>query len=284
MKRIQEFIASTLLLLLCASVGCTLPDGDPWQTVTLTTEARFDAEGRIGADGRFKTSKDYQIEFDSVALTGYGFRIEGLTVVEGLQTFDPLNPPPGYSLCHNGHCHYSDGTLVDYEDIQEELNQASGATLSSFFQELVTRNIRFTDFTQSSTIPLTLGACDDTYQLCDLGPNNRIAKVIFEAVTVGIVARIYHPEHFPDEGLELNETVDIDAPISFIFDGASSTDPNAVMMEITLNKSLWDSIEFSESTERGSEDTPLSWNTDKIRSALLTAVRDHITLSQKNNP
>ncbi|MNS53348.1 hypothetical protein D3C72_861010 [compost metagenome] len=35
----------------------------------------------------------------------------------GSATFDPANPPPGYSLCHGGHCHRDDGALVDYADI-----------------------------------------------------------------------------------------------------------------------------------------------------------------------
>ncbi|MNY12383.1 hypothetical protein D3C86_1454620 [compost metagenome] len=48
-------------------------------------------------------------------------------------TFDPANPPSGYSLCHNGHCHRSDGALVDYADIQAEMNggQASETTVLS---------------------------------------------------------------------------------------------------------------------------------------------------------
>jgi hypothetical protein len=37
-------------------------------------------------------------------------------------SFDPANPPPGYSLCHNGHCHSDEGALVDYEAIEAELS------------------------------------------------------------------------------------------------------------------------------------------------------------------
>lgn len=283
MKPEAKRMILSALLLLGSMLGCTLPPGEPWQTVTMTTDAVFDTDGRVGDNGRFRTSKSYEIEFESVALTGYGFRIEGLTIVAGLETFDPLNPPAGYSLCHNGHCHYSDGSLVDYEDIQEELNQASGATASSFFQELITRNIRFTNFEQTTTLPLALGACDDTYKLCDLGPNNRISKIIFEAVTVSIVAKVYHPEDLPTEGLPINQTVEIDAPITFIFNGESSADPASVSMQITLEKSLWDSIDFAQYTYQDNEEASLEWNTDTIKNALLAAVRDHITLSQKSN-
>ncbi|NPC86419.1 hypothetical protein HPC49_50565, partial [Pyxidicoccus fallax] len=36
------------------------------------------------------------------------------------------NPPPRYSNCHSGHCHRDDGALVDYEDIQAELDGGGG--------------------------------------------------------------------------------------------------------------------------------------------------------------
>ena len=41
-----------------------------------------------------------------------------------MEGFDPADPPPGYSLCHNGHT--PTPKLVDYEDIAAELAAASG--------------------------------------------------------------------------------------------------------------------------------------------------------------
>jgi hypothetical protein len=46
-------------------------------------------------------------------------------------TFDPANPPPGYSLCHGGHCHSDDGALVSYEDIQAQLDAGGGSSTST---------------------------------------------------------------------------------------------------------------------------------------------------------
>jgi hypothetical protein len=37
------------------------------------------------------------------------------------RSFDPANPPAGYTLCHGGHCHAEDGTLVSYAEIEAEL-------------------------------------------------------------------------------------------------------------------------------------------------------------------
>jgi hypothetical protein len=45
-------------------------------------------------------------------------------------SFDPASPPPGYSLCHAGHCHADDGRLVSYEAIQSEL-AGDGASLEA---------------------------------------------------------------------------------------------------------------------------------------------------------
>ena len=33
----------------------------------------------------------------------------------------PGKPPPGYTLCHNGHCHHPSGRLVPYAEIEAEL-------------------------------------------------------------------------------------------------------------------------------------------------------------------
>jgi hypothetical protein len=108
--------------------GCALDDGEPWGRAQFWFSATFDDDGRADAAGALRTASDYRVEvgeivmrFDTVTLD---LRSEG-TEVAG---FDPANPPPGYSLCHNGHCHAADGALVDYEDIALEIGAAAGGT------------------------------------------------------------------------------------------------------------------------------------------------------------
>jgi hypothetical protein len=120
-----------------ALAGCAFGPGSPFATVDGVVVAEYAVSADRVADGWAKLASDYQIQLT-------GARI-GIVDVElrarsggggggGGGTFDPANPPPGYSLCHGGHCHREDGALIPYEEIQAEL--AGGAptvtTLATF--------------------------------------------------------------------------------------------------------------------------------------------------------
>ena len=113
-----------------AASGCALEPGDPWGVVRAGLEVRLDLSGgRLDPEGRVRTSDDYRVQLQALEL-----EIEAVEFVAGetsALSFDPANPPPGYSLCHNGHCHADDGRLVDYADIAAELagGAASGPAL-----------------------------------------------------------------------------------------------------------------------------------------------------------
>jgi hypothetical protein len=118
--------ATAAALIGLALAACVEP-GSPWGMVPVQLsvglsgpETRFDTEGRV------ITSRDYR-----VAVTRVAFEVDEVALVAGtpgVSRFDPANPPPGYSLCHNGHCHHDDGRLVDYADIAAEVaGGASGA-------------------------------------------------------------------------------------------------------------------------------------------------------------
>lgn len=104
--------------------ACAFDDGRPWGVVEVELAASFEVTPDRLVDGQLKTARNYLVRFDAVEV-----EVEAVTVTQqlggGAQAFDPANPPPGYSLCHNGHCHRDDGALVDYEDIILEL--AGGA-------------------------------------------------------------------------------------------------------------------------------------------------------------
>jgi hypothetical protein len=120
-----------LLIATLALSGCALDAGEGFAVLEPTVSARYTSlPGRDAGDGFQRLASDYQVRLDAAAV--------GLDHVAlltpgrsggggGGGTFDPANPPPGYSLCHNGHCHRDDGALVDYEDIQAELNGGGGS-------------------------------------------------------------------------------------------------------------------------------------------------------------
>lgn len=128
-----------ILVLLAGAAGCTFSEGDPFATLgDATLDARLvEARGRAVGDGWQKLSTDYEVRFDSFALDTSKLALQRTVAGSGGGgggTFDPTNPPPRYSNCHNGHCHRDDGALVDYEDIQAELSGGgSGPTVVSVF-------------------------------------------------------------------------------------------------------------------------------------------------------
>lgn len=118
---------------LLGTTGCTFSDGEPYGLVSAATlDARYELrEDRDVGDGDWqKLANEMEIRLETarlsvevVELIDAGGQLEALT-------FDPANPPAGYSLCHNGHCHSDSGDLVDYEDIQAELD-GGGATATT---------------------------------------------------------------------------------------------------------------------------------------------------------
>jgi hypothetical protein len=122
-----RLLLPTLLLSACA-----LEPGEGFAVLEPTVRAAYTplAEREAG-DGFQRLASDFQVRLDAAGL-GVS-HVELLTASSGGSsgggsggTFDPANPPPGYSLCHGGHCHRDDGALVDYEDIQAELNGGGG--------------------------------------------------------------------------------------------------------------------------------------------------------------
>ncbi len=113
--------------------ACAFGDGDPWGVAEVDLSAELALEsGRVDAQGRVATSRDFALAIETLTL--YVDRVE---LVQGVSAtdFDPANPPAGYGLCHNGHCHRDDGALIPYEEIAGDASSAtvtpleSGATL-----------------------------------------------------------------------------------------------------------------------------------------------------------
>lgn len=128
----SAFLRHTFLgLLLCVafvSSACGFTEGNPWGLATFEVSGLLKTEGREGAGGEashLKTSTDYGVDLQELSLELVTVAI-GVAKKGGAVSFDPAKPPEGYTLCHNGHCHATDGRLVDYEDI--EVDVASGSS------------------------------------------------------------------------------------------------------------------------------------------------------------
>ena len=273
----------SLVLALCIS-GCLLPPGQAWQPAELQVDAVFDMDGRILENGKFKTSKDYEISFESIELSGLGFRTEALPSNTGLSLFDPQNPPPGYTLCHNGHCHNKDNELIDYEDIQEELNQASGAAATVLFQALE-EPLALTDFSETIQVPLKLGPCNDPYQVCELGADAQVAKVVFEPASLSISMIVFHEDDFPAQGLKVeSKEIMLSSSIELTLVAPPPIINGTLPIQIILEKSLWDSIEFTDLTQSNDSTESIVWNEQALEQAILKAALQHINLQLQTNP
>jgi len=109
--------------------ACTFEDGTGFATVRgAQLEVSFQPGARA-LDGAVLTSGGYRVRLESFSAELQSFELDELTSSGGA-SFDPANPPPGYTLCHGGHCHAVDGRLVDYADVEAEL-AGGGSSLSA---------------------------------------------------------------------------------------------------------------------------------------------------------
>lgn len=209
-------LASAALL----ALGCTFEDGQPWGVAEVSLEARFaPSEGRL-EDGRLKTSHGLTIELDEV---GAAFGVVVLTGAAGAATaFDPADPPPGYSLCHNGHCHHESGALVEYEDIAIE--QAGG---SEWVLDVAA------DLTDLGAEPrrLALGACPDGCQL----PRGRVVAAGTRMTRLRVVGTAFG-EGLPEEGLAFEHDLALNADVRTQLDAAVDRDaPIGLRVELLFD-------------------------------------------------
>lgn len=106
-----------------AAAGCAWGPGGSFGELSAELSAGWEvAPGRDAGGGWQRLASDYQVRVDGAAWTTTKLVLVGRAEgAEGAVGFDPASPPPGYSLCHNGHCHAADGRLVSYEEIAAEL-------------------------------------------------------------------------------------------------------------------------------------------------------------------
>jgi hypothetical protein len=107
--------------LVLLSSGCALDEGRGFATLEQASlEAEFGPEAARSLDDRVLTNQGFTVAVERFTLELGSLELSSLSGGT-TATFDPAHPPPGYTLCHGGHCHKDDGSLVSYADVAAEL-------------------------------------------------------------------------------------------------------------------------------------------------------------------
>lgn len=151
----------SLLLAVAVLLGaCTFQPGTGFGTLRrLELTASLDSPAaRYDSTGHWKTDNDARLAIETLQVDLGEFSVQGAASVDAA-AFDPANPPPGYSLCHNGHCHRSDGALVDYEEIRAELAGGKAAPPLALVRVPLQRTVMLGAAPVSATIDVCGTGC-----------------------------------------------------------------------------------------------------------------------------
>ena len=129
-----SLLSASLLAALAAFsfAACAIGDGDPMAAVrpTLTAEIHFHEED-MNPDGWLILEEGGLLKIEQAVLTVGEVRVLASSSKSSVTAFDPANPPEGYSLCHGGHCHADDGSLVPYAEIEAALLGGDASAIST---------------------------------------------------------------------------------------------------------------------------------------------------------
>lgn len=244
MSRSHANRAARLLIvgLALTSLTACLDDGLPWGTLEATMEASFDpSAGRLDDDGRLKTTQNYVVALDELTVAFDSFTL--ILAAGGAASFDPSNPPEGYSLCHNGHCHADSGELVDYEDIALEMAGASGGG-------------RFAVGLDGEPWPLDSTAVAVSVTPCDPAPcqlpKGDLASLELIVRSVDVKGTVYdtltgEAARLPEEGLALDVSAPVMTPLNAQLEGTIGRgEPVGVDLSIAFEfpAEVFDDINF----------------------------------------
>lgn len=230
---------------LVALSGCTLYAGQPWGEADVALEAAF-APGadRLTDDGRLRTSTDYALALDEIAITLDAVRVTARAEAQGAAAFDPSSPPPGYTLCHAGHCHAEDGRLVPYAEIEAELGGASEEG-SSVVLPVESGLVTLT----SKPSPVPLGACAESCWL-DRGALGALEVMASRLIVSGVAFDLREGERrrLPEEGVPFEADLELSTAIERALEGELERgQPVVVDIDATLfvAPSLFDDVPFA---------------------------------------
>lgn len=254
----------TKLLILCAlalcASACTLVEGDgsPWGEVDFGAPSfTLDISDRVNAEsGRLRVGNGYELELVSLQLDVGTIRLDLAPQGASVASFDPADPPAGYSLCHNGHCHADDGRLVDYEDIAIELATASGVAGS--VGQVIGQAVTLEDDATTS-ITLDPDMCPDNCAL----PLGQMTRVVLSVERIRLDARVFDARderRQPEEGAQVELVLDSSTDFSALVQGSIEKDRDAASYNLSptleFSGALFDDIDWQ---------VPGTWRTSFAR-------------------
>ncbi len=228
-----------LLLLPLLLTACALGPGQPFAVLHPSFSASLEVPaGRDAGDGWQRLDTSYQVKFTTLELVFAPLQLQesGAT---GPITFDPGNPPPGYTVCHNGHCDREDGALVPYAEVQAELNGGAGGP-----RTVVSLPVGAVEVLSSEVRPLE---CQPS---CDL-PFTELTRVLAPVIRVrmaGLLRDGEVPARIAETAwtleMELTEPVLRSGELSLV---ASNDQPLHAELSVAapLSGRLWDGIDVA---------------------------------------
>ncbi|MDY7224839.1 hypothetical protein [Hyalangium rubrum] len=168
-----------LLLPVLMLAGCAWEPGAGFAALEATMNAKYAPEGsRERGLGYQQLASSYQIQVTGATMQLERIELIGRAASTGPSRFDPANPPPGYTLCHGGHCHRDDGALIPYEDIEAELS-GGGATATPV------ATLPVGELNLLAPVPRTLGCEPD----CEL-PRTEVTRARWAVTTLRLAGTV----------------------------------------------------------------------------------------------
>lgn len=248
MMRLLASCYGSLALIWAASfgaAGCAFSDGQPWGVASVDLDVYFaPGTARLTEQGRLKTARSFSLRLERFDLT-LGALAMATDSSAPTKAFDPSDPPPGYSLCHDGHCHKDDGTLPTYAEIIAELDQQGGAGSVRLWP--------VQDLTPITSSPeaVELEACPNA---CEF-EQSTVSALSLSVEQMHLRARVFD-ERAPDsaalppEGIEIDLTVPLGITLSQDVDvvfGPGKELGARFQATLSIPPELFDDIDFSES-------------------------------------
>lgn len=224
--------------------------------------------------GAVLTGEGYAVTLDAFVWTVGGMHLMELQGGGGGggSTFDPADPPDGYSLCHGGHCHSDSGALVDYADIEAEL-AGGAASFAALVSLAPPGTLDMLSAAQASLAP-------DEPVLADVS----LTKLRLESVGVHMSGTVRRE---PDDGfsatfdLDLALGGDLDAGLELPL-GRGELPVIALSVALAPDGTLWDGLDFAALAVDGSIPTDAESDFTIALGPRLLAVEPAVTLTRTN--
>jgi len=246
MRRLSWLPLGVFLALL---PSCDLGPGHGWTRVESDVNLIWNALGRIQPGGELKTSGSELLQFDSVQVTIANVAFE--TVAGNANSnFDPSNPPEGYTLCHNGHCHNTNDELISYDTIRLEMGEESPS--SNWVTQAINETVQPETSKEQHLTKLHPGKCDDPRSTCEIGPNDlRAVRLTIESVKItGNWSDDAHPDSQNWFDIETSEKIPLTGyfPIQLGADGPRNL---SLSVQLELGPRIWDTIQWENLASEG---------------------------------